>query len=310
MRIVDAATVDRLLGHPALIDALRDMFRAGCTVPMRHHHTVPVPDEPDGTLLLMPAWREGRHVGVKTVSVFPGNAARGVPAVQGVYLLLDGTSGVPLAMIDAPSLTARRTGAASALAASFLARPDAARLLVVGAGAVAAELIPAHQAARPIREVLIWNRSPERGRKLAAATGATPVETSALAEAVREADIVSCATISQTPVIHGAWLKRGAHLDLVGGFRPDMREADDEALRRARLFVDIRASAIREAGDIADPIGRGVVSADAIEADLFDLCRGTHPGRRDADEITLFKSVGNALEDLAAAELLYARGAA
>jgi alanine dehydrogenase len=310
MRIVDAATVDRLLGHSALIDALREMFRAGCTVPVRHHHTVPVPGEPDGTLLLMPAWREGRHVGVKTVSVFPGNAARGLPAVQGVYLLLDGTSGVPLAMIDAPSLTARRTGAASALAASFLARPDAARLLVVGAGAVAAELIPAHRAARPIREILIWNRSPERGRKLAAATGATLVAPSALAEAVREADIVSCATIAQTPVVQGAWLKPGVHLDLVGGFRPDMREADDEALRRARLFVDIRTSALKEAGDMADPIARGIVSADCVEADLFDLCRGTHPGRRDANEITLFKSVGNALEDLAAAELVYARGAA
>jgi alanine dehydrogenase len=312
MHIVASETVDRVLDHPVLIEALREMFRAGCTVPVRHHHTVPAPGDPDGVLLLMPAWREGRHIGVKTVTVFPGNTGRGVPAVQGVYMLLDGVSGVPLTLIDAPSLTARRTGAVSALAAGYLARADARRLLVVGAGAVASQLIPAHRAARPIAEVLIWNRSAERGRALAQAVGATllPATEAALAEAVREADIVSTATISTTPLIKGAWLKPGAHLDLVGSYRPDMRESDDEAVRRARLFVDTRGGALKEAGDIVDPIRRGVIAAEKVEADLFDLCRGIHPGRRDANEITLFKSVGTALADLAAAELVWSRAGA
>jgi ornithine cyclodeaminase len=263
-------------------------------------------------LLLMPAWRAGAQpvMGTKIVSVFPGNGARHLPAVYGSYVLADGATGQPLAIMDGTALTVWRTAAASALAAGYLARRDAGRLLMVGAGALAPHLIRAHCTARPIRHVSIWNRSPARAEALAdglkgALPGVTLTVALDLEAAARKADIVSCATIASQPVIAGAWLQPGAHLDLVGGFTPAMREADDEAVQRASLFVDTFTGGLKEAGDIVDPIRRGVISEEDVKADLAGLCRGHHPGRQNGDEITLFKSVGTALEDLAAAELVW-----
>jgi alanine dehydrogenase len=315
MRLVDAATVHRLLDDAALVAALRDMFRDGCTLPTRHHHSVAVPGGAAATLLLMPAWREGAALGVKLVTVFPDNGAKGLPAVQGQYLLLDGSTGVPRALIDGPALTVRRTAAASALAATYLARQDAARMVMVGTGAMAPHLVRAHCAVRPVREVSIWGRAPDKARALAAALapslpGVRVSAVAALEPAVRAADIVSCATLSRTPLVAGAWLKPGAHLDLVGGFTPEMRETDDEAVRRARVYVDTRAGALKEAGDIVRPIAAGVLAETDVRGDLFELCRGTAKGRQEAAEITLFKSVGTALEDLAAAMLVEARSRA
>jgi len=310
MRILAAAEVDAALPIPGLVDRLQAMFRDGCDVPLRHHHTVPVPGGPDGTLLLMPAWQQGRHLGIKIVTVFPGNADRGLASVIGSYLLLDGTTGQALAMLDGTMLTLRRTAAASALAARFLARPDASVLAMVGTGALAPHLVRAHCAVRPIREVRIWGRSPDKAEALAArlsaepaAQGVTIMAVADLATAVRGSDVVSCATLSKAPLVRGGWLKPGAHLDLVGGFRPEMREADDEAVRRASVFVDTRQGACKEAGDIVQPLRSGVLSEADVRGDLYELARGTVPGRRGADEITFFKSVGTALEDLAAAQL-------
>jgi ornithine cyclodeaminase len=311
MRLVTADEIDAALTYPALIAALRDAFRGDAVTPTRHHHTLARPDG-DATLLLMPAWsaHPGGYAGVKVVSVFPGNAARHLPSVTGIYLLLDGDSGLPLAMLDGPALTTWRTAAASALAAAMLATPDARRMVMVGAGALAPRLIAAHAAVRPIAEVAIWNRTPERAEALAARLDGPTLRAHAvrdLAGAVAEADIVSVATMSRAPLIEGAWLRPGAHLDLVGAYNPAMREADDEAMRRSRVHVDTRAGALKEAGDIVQAIAAGAIVADDIAGDLFDLCRGTVPGRRRADEITLFKSVGTAIEDLAAAVLVYER---
>jgi ornithine cyclodeaminase len=311
MRVVGAQDVHRSLDYPALIDALAAQFRAGAETPLRHHHGIKVPDGADATLLLMPAWQEGGALGVKLVTVFPDNGRRGLPAVQGVYLLLDGQTGVPRALIDGPALTARRTAAASALAARHLARPDARRLLMVGTGTLAPHLVRAHAAARPIAEVALWGRAREKAERLArdlaaALPGIAVRAVRSLEEAVPAADIVSCATLATEPLIRGAWLRPGQHLDLVGGFRPDMREADDDAVRRARVFVDTRAGALKEAGDIVQPLEAGVIAERDIAGDLFDLARGA-PGRRNAEEITLFKSVGTALEDLAAARLVAER---
>ena len=213
-------------------------------------------------------------------------------------------------MIEGGELTARRTAAASALAARFLARPDASRLLVVGTGRLSRNLALAHSAVRPFRRVEIWGRRPERAAEVAqelrrAGLDAHPAAD--LARAVREADVVSCATLSATPLVLGDWLRPGTHLDLVGGFTPTMREADDEAIRRASVFVDTRAGAMKEAGDIVVPLGNGTLAPEGIRADLYDLARGAHRGRVRPDEITLFKSVGAALEDLAAAILVYER---
>lgn len=304
MQLIDAEKVRARLDWPGLLTALETMFRQGCTMPVRHHHTVNVPGEADATLLLMPAWQSGAYIGVKIVNVMPGNALRGLPAVAASYLLADGRTGQMLALIDGGELTARRTAAASALAASYLARADAAHLLMVGTGRLAPNLIAAHASVRPLRQVTIWGRDPTKAAALAAAvrqTGLAAQATDALAEAAAQADIISCATLSTTPLLCGDWLRPGVHVDLVGGFRPDMREADDTAIRRASVFVDTRAGASQEAGDIVQPLASGVLAETAIVADLYALCRGEHNGRRSAEEITLFKSVGAALEDLAAA---------
>ena len=308
---IAATEVERLLDYPALIDALRQGFAQDWTVPVRHHYGIPMPDgEPEQTLLLMPAWEAGKAIGMKMVTVTPGNGARDLPAVQGVYLMLDGATGAPMALIDGPSLTARRTAAASALAADYLARDDARLMLMVGAGALSLPLVEAHSAVRPIKEVRLWARD----RRKAAAKVAELVShgiNAALAEdleqSAREADLISCATLSTTPLIRGAWLKSGAHLDLIGAFTPQMRESDDAAIGRASLFVDTREGALKEGGDLVQPLKAGLITPEAIKADLFDLARQHHRGRMSQDEVTLFKSVGTALEDFAAAKLVVER---
>lgn len=307
---ISAEQIHAGLDYPALIEALRDMFRDGCEMPVRHHHQIEVPGAPDATLLLMPAWQPGREIGVKVVSVFPGNGDRDLPAIMGQYLLLDGETGAPRALLDGQALTVRRTAAASALAAGYLARPDAARLLMVGTGALAPHLIQAHAAVRPIREVVVWGRRSDRAQAVVDGLDLPHIEFSVaddLAAAVGTADVVSCATISVDPLIQGDWLRPGQHLDLVGAFRPDMRESDDVAVTRARLFVDTRAGALKEGGDLAIPLSAGVISETDVLADLYDLTRGDAAGRVADDDITLFKSVGAALEDLAAAQLAVAR---
>lgn len=310
MRIITAADVDRALDYDALVERLRRAFRSGATVPLRHHHDIPVPGEPDAALLLMPAWQDGKYIGVKIVTVSPGNAERNLPAVMATFMLMNGRTGEPLALIDGPTLTVRRTSCASALAASYLARNDADRLLMVGTGALAPHLICAHAAVRPIRHVLIWGRNSDKAKRLASRMSLKQAKiewTDDLEGAVRGASIVSCATLSADPLVRGEWLSPGTHVDLVGAFRPDLREADDEAMRRARVFVDTREGALNEGGDIIQAIDSGALTPDDIAADLFELTQGEKAGRRFYDQITLFKSVGTALEDLAAAQLAVER---
>jgi ornithine cyclodeaminase len=302
MKILDARQTAAALPFERLIPALRDAFRAGAEVPLRHRHDIAQPDGTTAALLLMPAWRASGLMGVKVVSVFPGNGARGLPAVSASYLLCDGETGEHLALIDGSEITRRRTAAASALAGSFLARRDAASLLIVGSGHVAGLMADAYRAVRPIERVMVWNIRPTGAERLAARFGAEAVTD--LAAAVEQADIVSCATLSREPLVRGEWLRPGTHLDLIGGFTPGMREADDAAVGRARVFIDTDA-ALAEAGDLIDPIARGVLRREDIAGSLFSLCRGETPGRRSDAEITLFKSVGSALEDLAAAALAY-----
>jgi ornithine cyclodeaminase len=300
------------LDLPSVIEALRAMFREGCEAPVRHHHSIAAEGQPTATMLLMPAWLAGRYLGVKLVNVFPGNGTRGLPAVQGVYLLFSGETGELIASIDGNELTARRTVAASALAASYLAREDAATLLVVGTGRLAHLMPEAHAATRPIRKVLVWGRDQVKAAALSqdlAAQGFAAAVADDLPAAVAEADIVSSVTLSREPLVQGAWLKPGAHLDLVGGFTPEMREADDAVVRRASVFIDT-PGALQEAGDIVVPLATGALRQEEIRGDLAALTRGEHPGRMSPDEITFFKSVGAAAEDLAAAILAYRRAGA
>jgi ornithine cyclodeaminase len=264
----------------------------------------------------MPAWTDfdaagtsdGGYIGVKVVTVSPDNNAIGKPAVMGVYLLLDGKTGEPKALIDGQRLTLWRTASASALAADYLARKDASKLLVIGAGALAPFLARAHAAVRPISEIRVWNRTPANAEKVAAqlsGPGLSAMAVGDLDAALGWADIVSCATITTNPLVRGALLKPGTHVDLVGAFTPAMRESDDDTIRRARVYVDTLAGATKEAGDIVQPIASGLLKPEAIVADLHGLARGEKKGRESADEITLFKSVGAALEDLAAATAVF-----
>ena len=320
MLSVSADGVDAALTFGGLVETLREAFRAGAIQPVRHHHTIERPEGAASTLLLMPAWTDFNtadaaghgHIGVKVVTVSPDNNALGKPAVMGLYLLLDGHTGEPQALIDGPRLTQWRTACASALAASYLAREDAAQLLVIGAGALCPFLAKAHSAVRPIRQIRIWNRTLVNAEIAAEALRKDGLDASAISDldaALGTADIISSATISTSPLVKGARLKAGAHVDLVGGFTPQMREADDDAIRRARVYVDTRAGATKEAGDIVQPLTSGVLQPTAIVADLHELARGEKSGRASADEITLFKSVGAALEDLAAGVAVYRKSA-
>lgn len=306
MRSIDAAAVHAALPYDKLIPHLRDAFRAGGEVPLRSRfHIDAVDGGAGGTLLLMPAWQPGRHIGIKTVSVFPDNAKLGHGSVAATYLLLDARTGLPKAVIDGEAITLRRTGCASALAASYLARQDAQHLLMVGAGSLAPHLIRAHCAVRNYTRIEIWNRNRARAEAVAAKLsdlGVVVVDD--LEAAVRAADTISCATLSREALVRGDWLKAGAHLDLVGAFTPEMHETDSTALTRSSVYVDNRAGALKEPGDLVTPINAGLFRPEDVRGDLFDLCRTDTMARRSDDEITLFKSVGLALEDLAAAELV------
>ena len=311
MRVVTADEIDGLLTFPDLVNALREAFAADFVTPPRQHLEIGHGADA-ATALIMPSWTgdapgAGAFLGTKLVNVFPANGARGMPAVLGTYVLMSGDTGAPLAAIDGTRLTHWRTAAASALAASYLARPDARSLVVVGAGALSPFLVRAHASQRPIDEIMVWNHRPEKAQALAAELSQSGLAARAepdLERAVRRADIVSCATLSNLPLVKGAWLAPGAHLDLVGAFNLQMREADDEAVRRAELFIDTE-SAFTEGGDIALAIKAGAISRGDIRASLFDLARGNHAGRSSNEAITLFKSIGSALEDLAAAILVW-----
>ncbi len=320
MRILSAAEVDAALDDLALIDRLDALFRAGCEMPVRHHHKIAEPVGPgsaDAMLLLMPAWTRGpsSHLGIKVVTVFPDNGRRSLPSIYGQYLLLDGTTGQTVAMLDGTMLTKRRTACASGLASRYLSRPDARRLLMIGTGALAPQLIRVHAKVRPIEEVAIWGRRPEQAARLARELSASLPRDLARRVAVRavtdrrqavaEADVISCATLSSEPLVEGDWLGEGQHVDLVGAYTPQMRESDDAAVRRAKVYVDTRAGALKEGGDIVQPLANGTIKESDVIADLYELSRGQRPGRATGDtrSITLFKSVGAALEDLAAAEL-------
>ncbi len=278
-------------------------------IPPRHHHDFSNPEvHVASTLLLMPAWDPGKNAGIKVVTISPENSKFELPSVQGTYIYLDAKTGVLKAIIDAKELTAKRTAATSALASSFLSRKDASSLLMIGTGALSKNLIKAHASVRSIRTVYIWGRNFEKAqqtaRELAQETfEITPIEH--ITDRISEVDIISSATLSRTPLVFGKYIKPGQHIDLVGAYRPDMREADDETIQRSVVFVDSLDSGLKESGDIVIPLKNGIITENDIKGDLFDLCQSKVSGRRHEREITLFKSVGHALEDLAAANYYY-----
>jgi alanine dehydrogenase len=306
VRYFDAATIRARLPWARMHDALAAMLRNDVAAPLRTHHAIDVPGMPTAALLLMPAWRTERRIGVKLVTVFPGNRERGLRAVSAVYALFDAANGEALALFDGEEITARRTAGASSYAARFLASPDARHLLMVGAGRQARGLIDAHCHVRPIERVSVWSRTAAHAEALArsvAENGVRAIAVDDLETAVRTADVISCATLATAPLVRGEWLRPGAHVDLVGAFRPEMRETDDAVFARAALItVDDRTAALAEGGDLVQAMRSGALDASRIAIELRDFARGRHRGRSCAEEISVFKSVGFALEDLAAAE--------
>ena len=303
MEIIDKNAIEKVLDYPSLINALREGFKSDINAPVRHHHDIKNPKEGvDSTLLIMPAWEESEVLGVKLVTVSPNNTKYNLPSINGLYLLFDAHKGDVLAAMDAKALTSKRTAAASALASSYLSRTDANSLLMVGTGNLSCELILAHASVRPISRVYVWGRDLRKAEKIAnqLQDRFTIDAVENIDDAIPEVDIISCATLSHDPLISGKLLRKGQHIDLVGSFKPNMREADDVARQTADIYIDTPV-ALKESGDL---IG---IEAEDICADLFQLAKGGHGGRSDDRQITLFKSVGHALEDLVAAKLVKER---
>lgn len=303
----DEQAVIEALSFPRLVEALDETFRRGGKAPLRSIHDVAGGEHPAGTLLMMPAWDDEDYLGVKLVNIFPGNVVRGEAGLHSVYNLFDRASGRPLAIMSADPITARRTAAASALAADYLARANATRLLVVGAGAVASMLPDAYATVRPLSEVRVWNRGAERARALVnrlRQAGHVARVSDDLEADVAWADMVTCATFSSQPLVYRQWLRPGSHLDLIGGFKPDMQEADPACFSDTSVFVDTE-EAVQKAGDLLRAQEQGLFHPAMIRARLRELCSGTHGGRASAGEITVYKAVGSAIEDLVAARLVY-----
>lgn len=307
---LDAKQVADALPWQDLVAAIEKIFVSDCHTPTRHHHSIDVPGGDEATLLLMPAWTTSKYLGVKIATVFPSNRTVNLPSIFANYLLYSGKTGEALAMLDGGELTARRTAAASVLAAKYLSRKNAKRHLMIGTGRLSTNLVQAYAQALNIKHFCIWGRDQEKSERVALKLAEQGIDisvvpTDKLEQAVGNTDILSCATLSQEPLINGQWLTPGTHVDLIGSFKPTMRETDDEVMRRGRIFVDTRTGALHESGDLVIPIASGIIDQENILADLYDLCKRQCVGRQTQEEITVFKSVGAACEDLAAAILAY-----
>lgn len=302
--------IDSNTNFPELIALLkREFTESDIEVPMRHHHDFKNPKEKmDSALLIMPAWNPGNEIGVKIVTVSPNNSKYDLPSIQGTYIYLDAHKGSLKAILSAKSLTVKRTAATSALAASFLAKKNASSILMIGTGALSKELILAHASVRSIKSVYVWGRNHSKAEQICKDLkneGFSMMAIKNIDEKISDVDIISCATLSKTPLVLGKYLQSGQHIDLVGSYKKDMREADDDAITKSNIYLDSYLGGLNESGDIVIPLSKGIITEKDIKADLFELCQLKKEGRINDDEITIFKSVGHALEDLVAAGYYY-----
>ncbi len=307
MRLYDRENVASSLQYGILIEALRKAFSSKITAPERVQHTIKNKNGSDASLLLMPAWKIGEHIGIKIVSVFPENTTNNMSAVHANYFLMNANDGKPVAVMDGSELTLRRTACASALAADYLVKKNVDTLLMIGTGNLAPHMIKAHCVVRNYSRILIWGRNEEKAKRLALSLNIKDKEIVAkndLKEAINVADVISCATLTQKPLIMGDWIKPGQHLDLVGAFTPDMAEADSKAIAMSKIVVDTYEGALSESGELINALKEGRIKKKHILSDLRELVLEEKNIRKDSNDITLFKSVGTALEDLAAAELV------
>lgn len=308
MLVLNAEQIRAMAPTPRLVEALRKTFAAGGIATVRTPTQMPG-GSADRLFVSMLAMDEHGGPVIKLLTILPENRPKGLVTVQGAIVVFSKT-GVPIAILDGTVVTQLRTGAASALASQYLSREDSSNLLIVGTGALAPTMAASHAAVRPIKRISVWGRRQVQAEATAEAIRARVPQTTkvtvtdSIEESVATADIVACSTSSPVPILAGKWLKPGTHVDLVGSFQPTKRESDDAVVLRSRIFVDTFQGALHEGGDVVDPISRGVISRERIEGELSDLASGRVQGRRSADEITLFKSVGTAIEDLATARML------
>ncbi|MDT9598714.1 bifunctional Delta(1)-pyrroline-2-carboxylate/Delta(1)-piperideine-2-carboxylate reductase [Sphingosinicella rhizophila] len=307
MLVLGADEIRRLAPPRRVVEALREVFARGGVVAVRTPSPVPG-DSPNRLFVSMLAMDEVGGPVIKLITIYPENPAQGLVTVQGAIVVFSET-GAPTAILDGTIVTQLRTGAASALASDYLSRQDSRHLVIMGTGALAPSMAAAHCAVRPIERISVWGRSADKAAATVAAIsqqvpGVEVAVTDRIEESVANADIVSCSTSSPTPILHGKWLRPGTHVDLVGAFQPTKRESDDEVVLRARIFVDTMHGAMNEAGDLLEPMSRGIIDKSRIEGQLEDLASGRMKGRRSNDEITLFKSSGTAIEDLAMARMV------
>ncbi len=297
------------IDHKLTWTAIADALDAGHRFEKAQVGDLLLRDE-DRALLNRGAWIKGLGLALKSMSVFPENNDRTppMPSIQGAMLLFDGETGGVKAVLDGVLVTKWKTAGDSVFGARLLARPDSKRLLVVGAGTVARSLISAYREIFPgLTSIAIWNRNAAKAEALADALADAGVKIeveSDLSEAAARADIISCATMTKTPILRGEWIKPGTHVDLIGAYRPDMREADDELMRKAEIFVDSRETTMEDIGELAIPLASGVINEEDVLGDFYDLCNGGK-GRSSAEAVTLFKNGGGAHLDLMTGSVIY-----
>jgi len=308
MRVIEENDVRRVLNFPDLVEALRKGFGSPAGTPRRMVFPLDEGGSSHDAFAVLPAWT-GEVIGVKAFTYLPSNAAKGRDILHSKILLFDRETGKPLDLVDGTSVTYWRTAAVAGLAASYLARPDAGRLLVCGTGNLAPYMALAHESVRPLTDIGIWGRDAEKAARTAKEIagqrpGINCYPVTDLEAEAREADIISCVTASHDPIIHGEWIRPGTHTDFFGNHERTGRECDTEMVLKARVFVDSRANVLNEAGEILIPMGEGRIGEDHVLGELAELCSGAVRGRTSTEEITLFKSVGTALSDVIAARLV------
>ena len=308
LKYIDARTISESLTYTELVASLKDAFAQIHDVPERLHYSIGERLGIDVRLLVMVAWGGAHYLGIKMVTLNPDNPAQGLPSLSGIYCLFNGKTGQPLAILDGAELTAFRTAAASMLAARYAMTDSPQNVLVLGAGNLSSYFIKAYAETMKPVQIGLWSRDVSKAEKVVEQLELNEVSLSVihdLESAVKQANVISTLTSSTQPLFPGEWCQPGCHLDLVGAYRPDMRETDDKLISRAMIYVDNYEAVLKEAGDIILPLEAGIISRQDICAELSELARGEIVTPMADKDLTVFKSVGSAVEDLAAAALVY-----
>ena len=309
MIFVGEEDVRNALGYKELVEEFRRIYCADDMYANRELFDLKSLGSASGTCMaVMPAYGPGHDISTKIFTLFPSNRAKGLPTITAVIIVFDSENGELKAVVDGTEVTKRRTSAMCALASSYMSREDSESLLVCGSGALAPQAALAHATIRPIKKIEIWARKSDAAAETASIVRSERPDVTIsvskdLKESCARADIVSCQTSASDPIVFGDWISPGTHLDFVGSHEPQKRECDDEVVRNARIIVDVMETAMREAGDILIPIANGTIKKSDVLGDLSDLCRSNIRGRLNSEDITVFKSTGSALADMAAAEL-------